>query len=557
VVKPYDARYGPLRIRHSPRFRGQDVETDLGGGRVGEATVVTGARLPTCPPNRLFSPMLLQLVAGALLWSAPPADTVLLRVLTINDFHGALEPRQYPWSEGRPIGGIAALKSMMDSVAADCRCPGLRLDAGDQLQGTLGSNLVYGRSAVEAMNLLGLTAAAVGNHELDWGVDSLKARLRQASYPWLIANVFDSVTGKRPDWARPYALVAAGPYRVAVVGYVTAATKTIVLDQHVRGLHFRGGRAALADVLAEVKGTKPDFTVLVAHEGARCDSVCTGQIVDLAQEFQPGDFDLVVAGHTHTLINTTVRGVPIVSARANGTAIGIADLVRDSSGSRSWRTRVETVYADRGRPDSAAVALVERYRPLVERLANTIVVRLGDSLLNGRGEYPLGNLIADAQRQAAQADFALMNNGGIRRSLLPGPLSYSDLFELHPFSNVVVRVTVTGNQLAEVLEHGVAGGVPDVHLSGLKVRYDPRRPSGSRVIEIRRLDGTRVDPRRRYVLALSDFLAGGGGGFAMLRGMPQRSTGKTDLEALIAWVKRLPQPIRAPAGRRWIAVTAP
>lgn len=499
--------------------------------------------------------MLAPLTTAALLLTS--SDTVLLRVLTINDFHGALEPRTYPWSNGHPIGGIVALKGMMDSVAAECGCPVLRLDAGDQMQGTLGSNLVFGRSAVEAMTLLGLSAAAVGNHEFDWGVDTLEARLREAPYPWLISNVFDSVTGHRPRWAHPYAIVSAGPYRVGVIGYVASVTKTIVMDRHVRGLLFRGGRSAFADALAEVKAAKPDFTMLVAHEGARCDSSCNGEIIDLARELEPGDFDLIVAGHTHTLINTTVRGVPIVSARANGTAVGVLDLVQAADGGRAWKTRVEDVYSDRVRPDSAAAALVTRYRPLVDKLANRIIVRLADSLTGGRGEFPLGNLIADAQRRAALADFGLMNNGGIRRAFLPGPVSYSDLFELHPFSNIIVRVTITGAVLTQVLEHALSPGHPDAHLSGLKVKYDPRRPQGERVVEIRRLDGRRVYPRGRYVLALSDFLAGGGGGYAMLRGVPQRSTGTTDLEAMIAWLKRLPQPVRAPVGKRWIAVTSP
>lgn len=77
---------------------------------------------------------------------------------------------------------------------------------------------------------------------------------------------------------------------------------------------------------------------------------------------------------------------------------------------------------------------------------------------------------------------------------------------------------------------------------------------GDQVVEIRKQDGTRIDPRRFYVLALADFLAGGGGGYAMLRQYRQTRTGKTDLEAMIAWLQRLPQPIRAPGGKRWIAV---
>jgi 2',3'-cyclic-nucleotide 2'-phosphodiesterase (5'-nucleotidase family) len=499
--------------------------------------------------------MLHALVAAAL--ALAPADSILLRVLTINDFHGALEPRVYPWSDGRPIGGIAALKGTMDRLAAECRCVSVRLDAGDQYQGTLGSNLVFGRSTIEALNLLGLDAAAIGNHDLDWGVDTLIARMKEARYPWIASNVIDSATRTRPAWAKPWAMVSAGPYRIAVIGYLTPQTKTIVMDRHVRGLHFTAGRAAFADALAEAKAARPDFTMIVAHEGARCSESCAGEIVELAQELDSTEVDFIVAGHTHTLINTTVRGIPIVSARANGTAIGIGDLVIGADGIRRWRTRVDTVFADRVRPDSAALALVDRYRPRVDSVAHRVIVMLADSLINTRGEHPLGNLIAEAQRRAAGADFGLMNNGGIRRALLPGPITYSDLFELHPFGNIVVRLAVTGALLKEVLEHSVSGGTPDSHIAGLIVRYDPSRPRGDRVISMRRLNGTRITPRGRYTLGISDFLAGGGGGYAMLRPLKQRSTDRTDLEATTAWLVRQRQPVRAPKGTRWIKVAAP
>ena len=498
--------------------------------------------------------MLTSLTVAAVL--ALPADSILLRVLTINDFHGALETRGYSWSKGRPIGGIAAVKGMMDSLAAECRCPSIRLDAGDQLQGTLVSNLVAGRSSVEAMNLLGLTAAAIGNHELDWGVDTLVARIGEAKYPWLAANIIDSATGKRVAWSKASAIVTAGRYRIGVIGYILPSTKTIVMDRFVRGLRFPGGMASMANAVADVKAAKPDFTMLVAHDGAFCDSLsCTGEIIDLARQTDSTVFDLIVAGHTHTLINTVVNGIPIVSARSSGTAVGIADLVLGPGGTRRWRVRVESVYADAIRPDSAGVALVERYRPLIDRLAKQVVARLRDTLLAERGEYPLGNLIADAQRGAAPADVGLMNNGGIRRALLPGPITYADLFELQPFGNNIVRLSIPGRELKRVLEHSLLGGAPNAHVSGLKVRYDRTRPVGDQVVEIKTLDGTRINPRRFYVLAVTDFLAGGGGGYDMLRQYRQTRTGKTDLEAMIAWLHRLRQPIRAPAGKRWIAVT--
>jgi 2',3'-cyclic-nucleotide 2'-phosphodiesterase (5'-nucleotidase family) len=99
-------------------------------------------------------------------------------------------------------------------------------------------------------------------------------------------------------------------------------------------------------------------------------------------------------------VNTVVNGIPIVQARSNGTAYDLVDLVRHDDGTRSWRARVETVYADSVTPDSGVTAMLNRYRPMVERLSTRRVAVLRDSLVKRGNQYPLGNLIADAQRAA-------------------------------------------------------------------------------------------------------------------------------------------------------------
>ena len=479
------------------------------------------------------------------------ADSTLLRILAINDFHGALEARVFGWSAQRPAGGAAALKATLDRAAAECRCVSFRFDGGDQMQGTLASNLVHGRSTIEALNAVGLDAASLGNHDFDWGVDTLRARMREARYPWLAANIFDSASGRRPGWVVPWALVQKGGLRVAVVGYITPVTKTIVKARHVAGLRFGRGLAAIADVLDSARAANPDLTVIVAHEGALCDTlVCRGAIVDLARELDSTRVQAIVAGHTHTLVNTSINGIPIVQARANSTAYGVADWIRRDDGSRYWRVRVETVWADQTPPDSAMEAILARYRPAVDRLAKRVIARLRDSLPASRDA--LGDLIADAHRAAVPGtDFALMNNGGIRRDLYAGPLTYNDLFELQPFGNNVVRIRLTGEQLTAALEYAVRGPSPAVHVSGLTVRYDGSQPPGRRIVALVRPDGSRVRPARRYTLAVNDFVAGGGDGFAMLSQLPAVSSGMTDLEAVIEYLRRQRQPVVAPAGRRF------
>jgi len=477
---------------------------------------------------------------------------VKLRILAINDLHGALQPRVHSWSQGRPAAGIVAVKVLMDSLETACDCPTLRLDGGDQMQGTLISNLSYGRSTVAALNALGLDAAAIGNHDFDWSPDTLRARMREARYPWLAANIFDSLSGRRPDWIRPYAVVNAGNLRVAVVGYITPQTKTIVKAEHVRGLVFRGGYPSIRGALDSARATRPDAVVIVAHEGAACDTTCSGEILDLARQLPSGSVDAIVAGHTHQPVEAVVQGIPVVESRSSGTAVGVLDL--PVSGAPDTSTiALFTPYADGPVQDSALAALVAGYARVADSLAARVITRLARPLPRGRtGEQiGLGNLLADAQRAATGADVAIMNNGGIRGpGLEAGPVTYGRLFELQPFQNGMVTLEVRGSVIRGAVEFAIEAAGPDVHVAGIRVRYDPSRPDGSRITDLRLENGRPLRDDTRYTLAVNDFMAGGGSGFTMLVPEKKRPTGMTDLDALLGYLARRPQPLQVDAAPR-------
>lgn len=486
-------------------------------------------------------------------FGAVPRESVLLRVFATNDFHGAVEPRVYSWSAGRPIGGAAALAGWMDSSAAACACPVLRVDGGDQMQGTLQSNLVYGRSTVAAFNAMRLDAAVIGNHDLDWGQDTLKARMAESRYAWLAANMFDSTTGRRPDWVQPWAMVERGGLRVALVGYMIPSTKQIVKPEFVAGLIFRTGRAAIQDVLDEVRTAGPDLTVLVAHEGGFCDNgSCRGEIFDLARELDSTIVQLITAGHTHSLLNTTVHGIPIVQARSSGTAVGVADWVVLPDGSRRWRVSVETVYADGVRNEQVA-AILDEFRPAITAIAEQPVATLAVALPRDGDQFPLGNLAADALRVGGGAQIGFINTTGIRAPLAAGVVTYEDLFLVHPFGNRVLRLTLTGAQLRDMLEHSFRAegrDGPNAHVAGLQVEYDMRRPRGRRITALRTTDGRPVEPGRRYTVAVPDYLAQGGSGYAMLPGAPWEDAGWVDVDNLVHYLRGLPQPVHAPVELR-------
>jgi 2',3'-cyclic-nucleotide 2'-phosphodiesterase/3'-nucleotidase/5'-nucleotidase len=508
--------------------------------------------------------------------SAPSAtsgssDRTRLRVVATNDLHGRLLPERYAWTGGREVGGAATLATYFELEREGFPGPTLTLDGGDLMQGTPLSNLTEGRAAIDYFNLAGYRGAAVGNHEFDWGVPVLGERMEEAEFDWLAANVFVAGTDTAPSWLRPTALVeatsGADTVRVGLIGLATMETPEKTMPAHVAGLDFRDGAAAIDRWVPELRRRGAEFVIVVAHAGAACDDAgsCAGEVIDWARTVRNRP-DLIVAGHTHRVVQTRVNGIPIVEAGSYGTRYAVVDLERIGPDTvHAWVRGIPVTYTDRVVPDSAMAARIDRYHAEIGPRLAEVVTTLAEPLRRGTtsaagedrtGEYPLGRLIADAQRAAGGTELALMNNGGIRIELPAGPLTWGTLFELQPFGNRLVRLQLSGAALLAAAEHLLSGPRPIAHLSGATVSYDPARPAGSRVLGITLDSGEAVRDEGSYTITVNDFLAAGGDGFAMLVDDAEGRVeiGVTDLDALIGYLRGLPVPVRGPGEPRFLEI---
>jgi len=344
-----------------------------------------------------------------------------------------------------------------------------------------------------------------------------------------------------------------------VIGLALRATPTNTAPRNVRGLAFGEGAAAVRRVLPRARAAA-DFVIVLAHEGAFCDSApgpdpvpapaCHGEIMDIARGLDSGAVDLIVSGHTHSLVNTVVNGIPIVQARSSGAGIAVVDFVRVRGTERQVRARIETAYADQVRPDAALADTLRPYQRAIEAVTGRSVGRIKTELRRGGEEYALGRLIADAQRNMIKTDVAIVNSGGIRADLAAGTVTYGDLYQVQPFQNRLVRLFVPGKVLKAALEHAVAGDRADAHVSGLELWYDPRKRVGHRVTKVRLANGHGLDDGRSYTVAVSDFLATGGSGYSMFRGQPAEDAGLIDLDVLIQYLAVLRPPVEAPGDAR-------
>jgi 5'-nucleotidase len=405
--------------------------------------------------------------------------------------------------------------------------------------------------------------AATGNHEFDWGQDTLAARARESRFPWLAANLFVAATGRHPDWVKPWTMIERRGVRVGVVGVALPNTPEVVVPDRVRGLEFRPAAPAIDRAVREVRAAGADFVVVTMHVGAECrvpgaapeeeSRECTGEMLDVARALAE-PVDLVVGGHSHQRVLTVAGGIPVAEAQMYSTAYSITDLERSGGRTRVTYRAIVPPFADQVTPDTAVERVVKQWEANVRPLTERVVTTLSQPMPNQGRERPLGNLLADAFRRAAGAQASIINNGSIRRGLPEGPVNYGVLYEMQPFQNAMFRVEVTGAQLRAALENAVSSGRPTAHVSGMTVAFDSTAPQGRRIRSVRLDGGAELRDADRVTLGLSEFMAQGGDRYTSLAQGRATATGLVDLNVLIDYLRSLPQPVQPPATGRWRVV---
>ena len=491
---------------------------------------------------------------------APRASSTehFVRVISTNDFHGALEPR--PDAKGIRRGGAAYVATAIARAKAGCiapRCVPLVVDGGDEWQGTPASNLAYGRRGVPIFERWGVAASALGNHEFDWTTDTLRARMREADYGILGANVRDTAS-RDVRWIRNDTIVRRGSLRIGIIGLASVLTAKTTKAQNVAGLRFATPAPIVDSITRVLRARGANLVIVVAHDGAFCDAGgatgCKGEIVDFANELTE-PVDEIVSGHTHSLVDAVVKGMPVVQARSRGEAIAVADIYPSRRGAADTATaHVIDVLTDSLTPDPTVAAMVARAVEAVQKQMSAPVATIAMAMNRSGSQNALGNLLADSQRWSARADVAVTNNGGIRANLREGVANFGDLYEVEPFGNTLFRFTVTGAALRSYVEQLVAKPI-NVHVSGLTVRYDSSRPAGSRIVSLVLTGGSEVAADKHYTIAMNDFMATGGDGFGLNASAIKVEDLKTvDVDALAAYLRAQKQPVAAPAEPRIIDV---
>jgi 5'-nucleotidase len=489
------------------------------------------------------------------------SDVVLISIVATNDVHGELV-------EQSDRGGLTTFSGYVEALRAARAADGgevLLIDGGDMWQGTLESNLSEGRFMVEAYNALGYVAAALGNHEFDFGPvgplsipqgrhddpqGALRQRATEADFPLLAANIIDVSTERPVDWhnIQPSTMVNVAGIRIGIVGVMTSHLLETTISANTVGLRVAPLAESIATEARALRGAGASLVIVTAHAGGRCESFndpldlssCdpSSEILQVARALPEGLVDHIIAGHVHEGIAHVVNDTSITSSYSNTRAFGRVDFTLDrKSGERIDRRvfppqplcshvdsstgecasanddgAVRASYAGRLiEPSASITAIAERAAALAEEFnSQDLGVYLETPItLDGRDESALGNLMTDAVLEMGVGDIAIHNvSGGIRANLPAGTLTYGSVFRMFPFDNRIVKLSLSGLDLRRIIERQVHNAGRRAGFSGMRVFVEcvGKQMSVTMLLP----DGREIKDEDRLEVIANDFIALGG-----------------------------------------------
>lgn len=516
------------------------------------------------------------------------APGIEINLVALNDFHGNLEPSKFtftPPGAKDPVtmqaGGVGAMSGALAAWRRED--PQLVFVAAGDLVGASPalSSMWADEPSIEALNMLGLTASSLGNHEFDPGVVEL---LRQqnggcvsprpdkacqiaptfggAKYQYLGANVLVTKTGR--NLVPGTSIVDVKGVKVGLIGAVLQDTASVTVAKSIAGLTFQDEADAINRTMPALRAAGATVFVVLIHEGGHTKepfhqidcSQLKGPIVGIVGKLDPA-IRVIVSGHSHTGYQCKVDGRLVTQADMGGHLLTRIKLNVDPVTKQLLDVTVknEVINPDAYPAEPKMTAFLANVRARSSAVLGKPVATLGVPTVARKsansGESPLGDLVTDALVAATQAQgvqVGFMNNGGIRKDLESGPgmvATFGNVQAVLPFGNTLVAMDLTGAQLKALLEQQWTkpdsddGSVLQVS-SGLMYRWDSTRPPGQRIVAGSvKINGVPVEDSQSYRVVASNFLAEGGDTFTIFgKGTGRVDTGIRDLDAMLAYLAK-------------------
>ena len=427
-----------------------------------------------------------------------------LTLLHSNDMHGDFLAED---ENGRLVGGVSLLSGYIQKVRSEEENV-LYAISGDMFRGSVIDSEFKGLSTIEIMNMLTPDVATLGNHEIDYGIGHLLFLEKCALFPIINANLY--LTTNQIRLFNSHIILEIGGMRVLFIGVLTEEVLATARKERLIGsfINVHDAAAEVGRICNAHRTEDIDLTVLLTHIGFEEDK-------KLAALLDPRwGVDLIIGGHTHTYLTEpcVVAGIPIVQAVTGTDQIGRFDLMIDtdtnSINSYTWQLiPIDDSHCPR---DRALEDLIAKYSAVAEEKYSRYITRFAGVYTHPTRdrETELGRLMADVLRDNLGLDVMLLGSGSIRVPELGPLVTLKELTEMFPFQEEVIRITVTGRQLKDMIAHIFRPGtLEDDHAEfyqfsrGMKVVVSL---SERRVTEMA-YDGTPIDDDRLFRVGIQTY----------------------------------------------------
>ncbi len=455
--------------------------------------------------KRYFVMLYLSLILGI---SAIHAEHLI--ILTSNDTHSHIDPD----FDGK--GGLLRQKVLFDSVLCAEKNV-MRVHAGDAVQGTLYFSEYHGDVEYEMLNKLNFDVTILGNHEFDNGLEQLAPYYKKLKSVCLSSN-YDFTETVLADVFKPYLIKEFGEKKVGFLA-INLNPQGMIAEPNYKGLKFRDiieTANSTAKLLKHEKGV--DFVIMVSHIGY--DMTGKGVEGDLDVIKNSTDIDLVIGGHSHTVIdpikksspawkiaNKEGRLIPITQTGNWGKYVGLIDIDLETLNVDYRLLPIDKRYDSRiNYPEIEA--FLSPYKERIDSLMNKEVAISAKEMPRGLGA--LSNWVSDAARDITaelsgmKVDCSIMNKGGIRCDMPKGSVSEGLINSMFPFDNRLQILELTGDQLLRSLEVMARRG-GDATSSDLIVEF-----TKDKKIKSAKIKGKDIKTKKKYKVVTLDYLANGG-----------------------------------------------
>ena len=441
--------------------------------------------------------------------TATPGTFRRLTILYTNDEHGWMEATE----ETGGAAGMMGLWREKESYTHDG--PFLVLSGGDMWTGSAISTWFDGESMADVMNAMGYDAAAIGNHEFDFGLDGLEQRAAQSEFPFLSANIRDKESGDVSDVALPYVIREVNGIQVGLIGLTTVDTPQTTMPDNVASFDFVPYREALEQVVPQVKADGAELLIVVGH-------IAAGEMRALAPTAAELGIAVIGGGHRNERVSRVASGVALIEAGAYMEAYAKVELTFDTATGTVVSVEPSTHSNVRGTPDPEIAGVIAHWRAQADESLSHVIGYAEQEI--GRHSNALSNMITDAWLYAyPSADIALTNFGGIRQSIPAGDITLADIVGVLPFNNVLVDVELTGAQLIANI-----------------VCCSPLVGGMTALGDYQLADGTALDPDAVYRVLVNDFMYAGGSDFLFHQQDPDAYNTAIDWrQPVIDWITSL------------------